>query len=43
MFISIRWHEGFLTDCPNGLLDQKQFSKIFGTYYPKGQIYLIDY
>jgi hypothetical protein len=23
-------------DCPNGLLDQKQFSKIFGSYYPKG-------
>lgn len=33
----IRWHQGFLKDCPKGELDKKQFTNVFKEFYPQGK------
>lgn len=32
-----RWHEGFLKDCPSGVLDKKKFAQVFQEVYPQGK------
>jgi neurocalcin delta len=33
----LRWHDGFLKDCPKGELDKKQFTNVFKEFYPLGK------
>ncbi|CAF0716363.1 unnamed protein product [Brachionus calyciflorus] len=33
----LRWHAGFLKDCPKGELDKKQFTNVFKEFYPQGK------
>lgn len=33
----LRWHAGFLKDCPKGELDKKQFTSVFKEFYPAGK------
>lgn len=33
----LRWHQGFLKDCPKGELDKKQFTNVFKEFYPAGK------
>ncbi|KAH6560056.1 hypothetical protein BASA50_003205 [Batrachochytrium salamandrivorans] len=30
------WHRGFLKDCPRGIIDRKDFQKIYKQYFPFG-------
>lgn len=31
-----QWHKGFLKDCPNGLLTEQGFIKIYTQFFPNG-------
>ncbi|XP_032295982.2 uncharacterized protein [Drosophila virilis] len=31
-----QWHKGFLKDCPNGLLTEQGFIKIYKQFFPQG-------
>ncbi|CAI6348930.1 unnamed protein product [Macrosiphum euphorbiae] len=31
-----QWHKGFLKDCPNGLLTEQGFIKIYRQFFPQG-------
>ena len=31
-----QWHKGFLKDCPNGLLTEQGFVKIYTQFFPNG-------
>jgi len=31
-----QWHKGFLKDCPNGLLTEKGFIRIYKQFFPQG-------
>lgn len=31
-----QWHKGFLKDCPNGMLNEEGFSRIYAQFFPHG-------
>ena len=33
----IKWHAGFIKDCPNGELDKKKFTEVYKELYPEGK------
>ncbi|CAF0787173.1 unnamed protein product [Brachionus calyciflorus] len=33
----IKWHEGFIKDCPKGQLDKKKFIDAYQAFYPQGK------
>ncbi|KAI3381536.1 hypothetical protein SNEBB_008700 [Seison nebaliae] len=33
----LEWHQGFLLDCPSGMLDKKTFVKTYKKLYPSGK------
>mgnify|MGYP002784902968 CR=1 FL=1 len=33
----LKWHQGFLLDCPTGELDKKKFLQVYKEFYPQGK------
>jgi Ca2+-binding EF-hand superfamily protein len=33
----VKWHEGFIKDCPKGSLDKKKFIDVYKVFYPQGK------
>ena len=33
----IKWHEGFIKDCPKGQLTKKKFIEVYKVFYPHGK------
>lgn len=33
----IKWHEGFIKDCPSGQLNKKKFIEVYKVFYPHGK------
>lgn len=33
----IKWHNGFILDCPKGELDKKKFTEVYREFYPQGK------
>jgi len=33
----LKWHRGFLIDCPKGLLDKKKFTEVYKEFFPQGK------
>ena len=34
----IKWHEGFIRDCPKGRLNKKKFIEFYKVFYPHGKV-----
>lgn len=34
----LRWHNGFIHDCPKGELDKKKFIELYKEFYPQGKL-----
>lgn len=33
----IKWHEGFIKDCPSGQLNKRKFIEVYKVFYPQGK------
>jgi neuronal calcium sensor 1 len=33
----VKWHEGFIRDCPKGQLNKKKFIEVYKVFYPHGK------
>lgn len=33
----VKWHEGFIKDCPKGQLNKKKFLEVYKVFYPHGK------